>query len=384
MKNKPLIITIAIGILLLALGSWLYLFLFGTPQSSGEVFTDLGIVPSGEQTVNPATTQPTEPEETTVDTKSDQELHQLTLRPVAGYVATADTVRYVERGTGHVYEINVNSGSEERISNTTVPLVTDAHFSDSGEHVVLVGKQANQRQVTVGRIANGSLETNPLPPTAQNIAVLGTSTVRYTLSDRRSTVGYDYDIASNSQQELFRIPLSAVAVSYAKDSIQITNKPAVELEGSIFTITNGQLTPIGVTAFGLTSLFGTNWYALTFNSNDEIISRAVRWDGSQSFTLPITVIPEKCVWQSGLLYCAAPLAVASHTFLEDWYKGITRSNDALWRVNPLTESASLLANPSTDVGRPLDMDMVSITTTNNILFTNRLDSTLWMYEEATD
>ena len=49
--NKPLIFTIAITVVLLIAGIWVYLMLFGSPQNTGEVFTNLGFQPNNQPVV---------------------------------------------------------------------------------------------------------------------------------------------------------------------------------------------------------------------------------------------------------------------------------------------------------------------------------------------
>ncbi|MAZ30074.1 hypothetical protein CL655_02200 [bacterium] len=382
--NKPLIITIAVGVLILALGSWLYLFLFGAPQTPNEIFTDLGIVPAAEQSVTPTSTNTAGSVSTLVDTSVDQALQQLTIRPVAGFIALDERVRYVEQGTGHVYEIDVASGNETRISNTTVPTVTGAYFSSDGARVVLVSELPTERVVIIGTISSGALSTTQLPPEAQDLAFVGSSTLQYSISDTTSTTGYTYDVTSGSQQQSFTVPFAAVRVVYAGGQTYLYNKPAVNLEGAVYTITNRSLTPISLAAFGLTARFAdTNWYALSFNQNNTLESRTVNRATSEAFQLPIVMVPDKCDWVESILYCAAPFTVERHTYIEEWYKGIVRSDDVLWRINPRNESATLVVNPNASVGRPLDMTGLSATSDGAVLFVNRLDNTLWRYAETT-
>lgn len=380
--NKPLIITIAIAILLLALGSWLYLFLFGAPQSPQEIFSDLGITPNAEQAVNPIQADSgTDETPAQLDTSGERALRQLTLRPVAGFIALDETLRYVEQGTGHVYEINLANGQEVRISNTTVPTVTEAYFGVDGSHVVVVSETPQERTVLAGSIENQSLTTKTLPPTAENIMFSGTSTVLYSLSTLSATNGYRYDITDTTQTQQFSIPLNNVTVSWQPQGVHAIPRVATELEGSIFAVLGSSMTQVGSSEFGLTTLFGNSWYAVSFNANNELYSRSVS-SNDTVYELPIVMVPEKCDWLGDALYCAAPFEIESYQYLEQWYKGLYRSNDELWRVNPASESAVLIANPNTEIGRPLDITRLAATTGGTLFFINRLDNTLWMYDAS--
>ena len=380
--KKPLIITIAILILLLALGSWLYLFFFGTPQNSSEFFTDLGITPDT-QVVNPVNNPNEQTDFAQLNTDS-QALTQLTLRPVAGYIALDNTVRYAERGTGHIYEINLETGTEERLSNTTIPQVVDATFNVTGQHVVFTAEGGPEGNTVAAELLleGGSLATNNLPPRARDITFTSTSTVMYTLSNEAGTTGYEYDVRGNTQRTVFTTPFRAVTMHAHQDEIFIFNRHAPELEGTIYAITGNTFSPVGSSQFGLTTLLNTNWQAVSFVSENLFFSRSIDRDTSQIFDLPVSVIPEKCVWSlTEKLLCGAPLETVAYTYQRDWYQGVIRSDDALWEIDPALETATLLVYPTTEVGRQIDL----INLQNNArktFFINRLDDTLWVYDES--
>ena len=110
MKN-PLLITIGLVLIVLVLGVWLYLLFFGTPDTADEVFSDLGF-DIASQPVNVVAPEIPAASDTFVDTAGEK-LRQITTRPVAGFVSffssSTDLVRYAERGTGHIYELNIST-----------------------------------------------------------------------------------------------------------------------------------------------------------------------------------------------------------------------------------------------------------------------------------
>ena len=48
--NRALVITVGIVIIIIVLGVWVYLMLFGTPEKTGDVFTNLGFEISQQDT----------------------------------------------------------------------------------------------------------------------------------------------------------------------------------------------------------------------------------------------------------------------------------------------------------------------------------------------
>lgn len=96
----------------------------------------------------------TPPEEAppTVDVATTK-LKQLTTKPVIGFrdfqATTTEPkfVRYAEAGTGHIYQINLESGVEERLSNTTIINAGAAEFSPNGKYVAIRSGYTNQNEV---------------------------------------------------------------------------------------------------------------------------------------------------------------------------------------------------------------------------------------------
>jgi hypothetical protein len=375
--NKPLILTIAIGILLLAIASWLYLFLFGAPQSPEEVFTDLGVLPEGTPVTIVDTTD-TNVSTTLVDV-AVAGFQQLTARPVAGFSVLDGVVRYVEQGTGHLFDIDLTSGQETRISNTSVPNVTEAVLSPDGEAVVLIGGVPTEPVVTLGQRENGGLAITALPPTAADGTFTSTGTLAYTLSSRTETTGYRFDLATQQQQERFKVPFSSVHTSYVAGEVFVTNAPAVELEGASFAVSGTNIELDEEPAFGLATHYTTQWRLISYNQDNRLISEAVNRDTGTRTIFPIVMVPEKCVGLNADVYCAAPLEPVPYTYLTDWYQGRVRAVDALWRIIPGDGTAILLGAPEQAIGRPLDMTQLAITDSDGLFFVNRTDNTLWRY-----
>lgn len=382
--NKPVVVTIAVVVLLLAVLSWAYLFFFGTPRSTGDVFTDLGIVPVSDPTLVPLTEPTTDADRPTVDVSSEA-LQQLTVRPVAGYQALAGAVRYVEQGTGHVYEIDLASGNETRLSNTTVPIVTKAYSNEAGNAFVLLSQPNETRSVLVATLTDSSLTTTSLPPNAQNIAFSDNNTIFYTRATTAGTVGYEYTIDTTTQRELFQAPLLQVNAELVDGEAFLIPRVANTLEGTLFTANGTDLTINGTSEFGLvTEVFNDQWYARGFIKNETLLSEVVARDTNTTFSLPVMFIPEKCAWRSTKLWCAAPIQNPTSNFVSNWYTGIVQSNDVLWEITPTLSEARLLINPEQITGRPLDITAVTVTSSNILFFTNRTDNTLWLYDANQD
>jgi hypothetical protein len=380
--NKPVIITIAVGILMLALGSWLYLFLFGAPQSPDEIFTDLGITPPVDTSIIPMSDNSESLPQIDINTGL---LQQLTFRPIAGYgTPTNGSVVYMEQGTGHLYEINTVTGQETRLTNTTIPVATRAIFNIDASAVVVISGLPGERVVFLAERAGESLNRTSLPPTADNIHFNGTSTLTYTVSDQTSTRGYEYNSATDSQRELFIAPFRSLHIHTTGNEWYVSNRPATALEGALYAIDETVLTPVNNPAFGFIALMSDRLFAQTILRNNQLESSIASLISDEVIRIAPVMIPEKCDWSETELICASPFTVDDERYIERWYQGLVRSDDLLWAIDPTSGGARMLVNPEREVGRPLDITDVSVRSVEEVFFVNRLDNTLWRYADNPD
>ncbi len=385
--NRPIIITAGIAILLVVLGVWVYLVFFGAPKSSGEVFTNLGFnLPSQGTTIQPPPNTGA-PIEDLIDTKTGS-LRQLTTRPVAGFMATTtpegEKIRYVERGTGHVYEIALKTGVENIISRTTIPQAAVAVFNTNATLVAVTSYQDYAKTTFVGSLKNGSLEGTQLEPGADNVSLDGT-TAYYTIVRNNATVGYRHNLSSGVRNEVFTFAFTNLDVWWESQPADayLVPKPAASLPGYVYAITSNRVAPLAVQGIGLSTLIENGRIVASSILGDTVVSRLYKADGSQT-SVPLTVLKEKCTFDAqntNYLWCAAPAGDISGTTLFDWYMGVATLSDYLWLVNLESQTAALTAAPEKLVGRSLDIiDLAQSSTGTAVLFKNKFDQTLWLYD----
>lgn len=386
--NRPLIITIGIVIILLVAGVWAYLLIFGSPKQAGEVFTNLGLLsPQGEATIVPA--DGTQNEQTQLAIGGER-LEQLTTRPVAGFVATStpqgDLILYVERGTGHVYEVNVTTQTETQRAITTFPQASEAVFSPLGTALAITTFSQEGAQTAVSFLATTShqeLSPKNLPVHAENIAFADEQTVRFTLEEEGETTGYAYDLEAGTRTTLFSIPFVDVMLRWNAplEHIYAYTKPSKLLEGYAYELSGDALLPVPHTGYGLTALFNDE-YQVVSTIEDEQFSTVALQDARRT-PQALFMIPEKCTFTSSIsseIWCAAPLDNTGEDFLEDWYKGIVLSEDYLWVTNLSEGSSALAADLQELSGKIIDvLDIAATPDGRQLLFINKTDRSLWVY-----
>ncbi len=381
--KKTLFITIGAIIILLIVGVWVYLFMYGTPKSSDEVFARFGF---GEEVPPPVI-----PEATTVDVSSEtsvgapQKLKQLTTRAVAGATFTGTGILYVEQGTGHLYQINLTSGGETLISGTTIPQAREAVFSEGGAYVAITSAAGVGERTVVGEVTlengPGTLEGVALPDGATEVAFSETlGTMYYLLKESGGSSGYSYNIEREVGTKLFSIPLRDVDVLWGSP-LYVYTTPTATQTGYVYKIVKGTLQYVTSGGTGLMAFVSGGDVVVTKGDLASIVS-SVSISGAKTTEVPLTLIPEKCVSVATSTYCATPsTSLNTREFPDSWYRGEITYSDILWSVNTDVGSGVLLSNFKKESGREIDVVKIGADAKGErVWFVNKNDNTLWMFD----
>lgn len=367
----------------LAVGAWVYLLMNGTPRGADDFFTDLGFS-------DPAPERPAvilDTPDVTVDTNS-QRLNQLTTRPVAGYTAvntaSSSAVVYAEKGTGHIYSIDLNSGTETRLSGTTLSRVVEAVFDRAGTNVVLVTEEGYQQQAYLLELTASSTELVELPEQTSDHAFENGS-LFYTRIENGSTVGYLFNLSTASANQIFVTPLIDISVIRQNNTTYLFNKPAQRLRGALYRLNaEGDYELLSGPAYGLTATSDLpgDWLISRIDTESQTYrTYHVNVNSGKETELALVTIPEKCTQTSNsVTWCTLPfLPEASPTYLNDWYQGTYASNDNIWQINSNNGEAVLSLVIEETAGFEIDATNVSASA-EKLFFTNRHNDTLWSYD----
>lgn len=391
--KKTLLITIGAVVITGIFALWVYLLVFGTPENATALFSDFGFANDSapERTIDP-NRQLTD-ETALVDTTSTV-LVQLTTRPVAGFTlsgyASSTEARYVEQGIGHVYDINLTTGIESRVLNKTFTAITDAVFAPDGQAVVLISNSKTNHATYLEEIKETSAIDHELPADAENIAFITNTDLRYTRKTAGGMSGYAYNLITQETQTLFSIPLSDAQVTWTSRGTYVFSNPAPFLRGGLYTIENNTLYAVQKSKYAFSALIhpnGTSYIRTYADPNtgalNSYFSDTVIED---EILLPLTVVPEKCTFDyinEYALWCGATPDIPNRTYQTDWYKGTHTSNDMLWYLDTQTQEGYAKIDFLTYTGRTIDVDQMTIDPQGGyLLFTNKLDNTLWIYNIA--
>lgn len=379
--NKTWII-IGGGILLIGVlgAAWWYLLMNGRPDSLADIPNPFAYSGDAIPTIPPANTgQPS-----TTGT-----LRKISEHPVAGAVILTHEdgtyVRYVERGTGYVYEVNTATGVSQRMTNTTIPRTISAVWSPQGSRVALVVETTGgEGRVFAGTIERtdsgaGALTTIELESTARNISFSPTGeSIFYTAITAGGTTGYEYNLKTAVRSTRFTSPLRALVVKWEPTLLAYTT-PTAQFRGYAYTGTD--FTRLTGGAAGLMVIPAKNTRVLTYAVRDSLVSRVQTFDG---VAVAVPLFPEKCATdktENTILWCAAPLGLAAASYPDAWYEGSVSFDDALWQVDATTGGASMISQPSKDIGASIDVtDMQANDAGTMLIFINKKDGALWLQE----
>lgn len=398
--KKSIVITILI-ILLVALLIWGYLYLL---RQDNATITEEG----PENFPSSGNADPADREELrdfftdtdgdgTADIVEAGALFKISEGPVAGSVifdreisaTTTETfARYVERGTGHVYEAKLPQGVFKRIANTTIPKTVEAIWSPTGESVLiryedetgseilknfLVKFPENQQEGV--ELEGGFLAENifspHFSPSGEELAYI-----------RNNVTGADiivHEVSSESSSIIYTSPVREWLVNWVNSStLLVSTKPSNISMGFAYTLSSG--------GGGLSKLAGGLRGLLTTVSPDEeavvlTISSGTDFESflkeqGERVPLPASSLPDKCKWSvDNTLFCGVPVTIPANLYPDSWYMGLTSFTDTFWKMRPQEGQSEILSIPDEEI----DAINLSVNNDNSFLtFENKKDHSLWL------
>ncbi len=324
-------------------------------------------------------------------------LRQLAAQPIAGFTltkATSTTVRYLERATGHIYDIGPAEAKARRISNTTIPRVYEAVFLDGGNSVLIryLGDDNTTIETygaTVPKTEGGELKGLFLP---QNIADLSASPdgkkFFYLTSFGGGAVGFTAAASGSSRQQVFTSLLTEWLSFWAGEKIiTLTTKPSGGVPGYLYKLDpiNKSFEKIFGGVPGLTTLSSPDGKFVFYSVSGETGLSSGLYDTKNKTVVAqsVATISDKCVWakESDKLYCGVPEQLPQVKYPDTWYQGRVLFSDRLWSINPLNGDSDLIGELRTLSGRNIDVVKPALSSDGKyIFFVNKKDQSLWSLE----
>ncbi len=323
-------------------------------------------------------------------------LRQISAKPVSGATVflreNAPIVRYIERQTGHIYELKQKTRSAERITNTTIPKIQHARWGNNNDNIVLQYVDDNDTIKTVSakivREGNnvGTLKGSFLPDNTYEISISpDTERLFYMFRAANDAVGTVANIDGGGKKQIFDSPITEWLPYWVdKNTIMLATKPTAGANGFLYTLnaTTGLINKVFGDVRGLTTLSSKDRKRVLFSASTGNSFETFIYDVAKGISLPfpITTFPEKCVWGNDnvTLYCGAPDSIPPLPYPDVWYQGRISFNDTIWKIDTETGALDILATPKDDARTEIDFIRPLLSPNEDVLiFMNKKDSTLW-------
>lgn len=399
-KTKYIITFVFLGLVLAGLVGY-YILSRDTGGEEGTITNVFrNFFPFGGNETNPESNYPT-PEYNTPSGNEEsvnfiRKLRKLTSEPVAGAglldVKAGTVVRYIEKATGHIYEIELFSPRQGRISNTTMPRVYDALWGNKNSSLITRYLKDDDRTVEtfsltvkeVSTTTENTISGIAFPENITDVSIFGSS-VFYLEKDDSSSYGYISTFSGTSRKQIWSSPMKEILSQYVNaKTVALTTKPEENTPGFLYFVDtgNGTVRKIIGDILGLSTLVNTDaTKVLYLNQGGNATMYLYDLVSKSSTTLTPPTFPEKCVWDTkdkNIVYCAVPEEYLGTGSLTNWYKGIISTNDDIWKYDLKNNTATIVANLQQESGEYIDVIKPILSENEqHLVFVNKKDNTLW-------
>jgi len=396
MKKSIFIIGGAVLVVLALVAAWIYVMFIGTPRTLPE-FT---LFPNGGEAdirdLTATTSAPTNPAENEAPV---QRLQQLTTRPVIGYREITPTgtssdrlILYAEAGTGHIYQINLATKEEVRVSGTTIIEASHAVFSSQGTYVVYRSGYNRTGRTLLGTLdrAGEQVTLRDLPELAENAYIEGNETLFYSVRGNQA-VAKMRNLRTGSTETLFTAPIGDPVILWGRGAAAnhiVFPKPSFLLEGFVYVMRKNEA-PIRlpVSGFGLSAARSGEYVAISTTdlASGRYETTLLGLRDRTGFDSTGVYIPEKCAGSrrnSGTFWCAEGDSEVPFEFPDSWHRGDLLHADVVTNIviGTSTISTAQVVDLEEESGRLVDGIEYEINDPEDRLyFINRIDNTLWTY-----
>lgn len=391
--NKKIIIAITIVAVLIIIGVAAFLIMRrGEKIEKGGIFS---LFPGTEdkQGYLPPTEGPADVNEGKI-TQPERFLIQLTNTPISA--ATFDNktnkIKYIDRLTGHLYEISPDGNETKQLTITTIPGIYEVSWSKDLSRALLRYYSEDTTSglsflasfpATSTSQSTGQTEGIFLP-TSVNQALFSPTEenkIFYLLNSDGKTTGIIANTDNQSKKEIFSSSFTNFMANWPqKNIITLITKPSASASGFLYSLhpTNQTFTKILSAIQGLTVLYSPMGDEILYSKseNNSIETRIYNTKKETDVKLGVTTLPEKCLFSklnTNTIYCAVPRPITSALYPDEWYQGKVSFSDSIWQINTVDGSTKSISSQQNFDATNLFSD----SNENYIFFTNKKNNTLW-------
>lgn len=404
MSKTTKIILILIFILIIAIVG----FLFYKSKTNNPIINPITNQPfdpfgtSGKNNEDEKNTQTEGPEWTDNTNSEFSKFHQITNFAVAGASFYEETktiinqdnktetikiipnIRYVERATGHIYQMNLENDETNKVSNSTIPNVYEVIINKVADTFVYRYLAEDNKTITSYIAKLGDTKGEFLPSDITDMSLSSDKTkLFYLVKNPSGVIGFNLSLQDYKKSQVFTSSFTEWLSQWVgNQKIYLTTKPSSFVNGSIFSLDtqNGTLAKIFGGVKGLTTLSNSDGSQVLYGASLETGPKLWLLNVEDHTTIDLNTfgLPEKCVWSKDdiNIYCGVPNTVVGTEYPEYWYQGLISFDDYFVKINTETKEKVTLANSKNET--PLDGTYLFLDKEESkLFFTNKKNSTLW-------
>jgi hypothetical protein len=410
MIKKILIAIILVLVLAIAAGFYYWYFYIlnpptaktNTPIEKKEFapFGNTETVTPTETNVNVTVTVATTTEPEPIDTSYNApKLRQISTNPVAGFVASTSVIRYMDRGTGHIYDTRTDTENAVRVSNTTLPKIYEAYGNKQGTNFILrylkdetdtiVNFYAELRTIATGTSETSlQLKGKYISPDVNQVAVSPTGDRIFTWNiEGGRGIGYISAFDERGKTKVAEEIFTQATIDWPEaNTLMVSTKASAVSSGYIYSLSTrgGIMKNVIAGVRGLTGKMSKDAQKILYSGStaDGFFATSIK-DIKENTTQEVVfaTLAEKCVWSNlrkNEVYCSVPTTIPSAQYPDDWYKGSISFTDKIWHLNTTTGEVHLIASPLELSDVSLDAINLTLDPQEDALyFVNKKDLTLW-------
>jgi len=332
-------------------------------------------------------------------------LRKISGEPVAGAVifntGEASLIRFVEKGTGNVYEARSDSHLIQRLTNTTIPKIVRAFWLPNGSGFLAQTLMAENEIIETNfvklnkNIASSTEEIltpfsttiGKLPTDIKEISIKpdGSKIFYYTLNGTYSNWFVSNPDGTNSSL-VGSHPLTEWLPKWISGNTVI-----MQTKGSSkslgfdysFDVSSKVLKKVGLEVLGISSNPKTDG-SLTLVSSGGSSLRLFLIDNKNvtSKAIDTNTLAEKCVWlkeKNPSVLCAVPNGLPRGDYPDIWYKGLVATDDSVRKLDLNDNTSYNMADLYALSEEQIDVVDISISPDeSHLIFRNKIDGYLWL------
>ncbi len=324
--------------------------------------------------------------EGTIITEGEEASREIAKNVISGMFApNSNTVRYIERASGLVYERPLTGGVAIALSDTRLDNAYVVDWANNGSAaLVTFSTQNNTPDFAHISFTSSSSQVTRLPETTA-FAAVSPDGLRVAFAKQTDDGSVIATALPNGTKPttLASHPQSQLLLSW-----DVVARPIVRNPGSAFVeslawvLSGGSYTPLTPASYQLSILEHSSGRYVLYSAAETISDMPTLYllDTKATSTkdritiAPFTTYPEKCVWartDTSIIYCGVPSSITKQIY-DAWLRGEHHFEDRITRWNFRTGEVRIVSEGNYDA-----IELAVAPDDSALLFVNKNDSSLW-------